>query len=34
MSIQQYEQALQGKILFPTNELYEERRQIWNSAIQ
>lgn len=34
MSIQQYEQALQGKILLPTNELYEEKLQIFNSAIQ
>ena len=34
MSIQQYEQALQGKLLLPTNELYEEKCQIFNSAIQ
>ena len=34
MSIQQYEEALKGKLLLPTNELYEEKRQIWNSAIQ
>ena len=34
MSIQQYEEALQGKLLLPTNELYEEKRQIWNSAVQ
>lgn len=34
MSIQQYEQALQGKLLLPTNELYEEKCQIFNSAVQ
>ena len=34
MSIQQYEQALQGKLVLPTSELYDEKRQIWNSAVQ
>ena len=34
MSIQKYEQALQGKILLPSNELYEEKLQIFNSAIK
>ena len=34
MSIQEYEQALQGKIILPTDELYEEKGHIFNSAIQ
>ena len=34
MSIQEYEQALQGKIILPTDKLYVEKCHIFNSAIQ